>query len=418
MIRIVQLNPLQICNYSTISLKYIVKKNILIRNEKLLVNLLYFSPSSFPILLRLLSRCTPNSSKDIPYFTNTYIGHYTIRSLSYFSPDTISFYLPQLVQCLRFDKLGLIKDYLYKVSKQSILASHQLIWNLKAESKNDDDSSNNKSMQPTHGYLDKLIGPDPLPAYATVMIGDIESILSPEAKVLYDDEFNYFELLSTVSAKLIKDEPQKRFKLIRDYLNEVKSQLSLQDKIIYLPTNPYKRLIEVIFESATPMQSAAKAPYFISFIVEDFGGPDACLKTSKDLINKKVAATAESESQSSMMKYVALTKNLKQKIAFKSLSSSSSSSKSPMKRMSLSDTIFSETEVDKDDNKIISKIGSSSGGSNSGNTGSGNSEDDFFTDTVLNQINKDKKNRTKQMKTFFQKYIIIYINLIFIYIEI
>lgn len=301
MVRIVQLNPMEVCNYSTIALKYIVKKNILIRNEKLLVNLLYFSPSSFPILLRLLSRCTPNSSKDIPYFTNTYIGHYTIRSLSYFSPDTISFYLPQLVQCLRFDKLGLIKDYLYKVSKQSILASHQLIWNLKAESKNDDSSN---KITPTHGYLDKLIGPDPLPAYATVMIGDIEMLLSPEAKVLYDDEFNYFEMLSIVSAKLIKDEPQKRFKLIKDYLNEIKSQLSLKDKIIYLPTNPYKKLIEVIFESATPMQSAAKAPYFISFIVEDFGGPDACLKTSKDLINKKVATAAESENQSSVFIYI------------------------------------------------------------------------------------------------------------------
>lgn len=90
-----------------------------------------------------------------------------------------------------------------------------------------------------------------------------------------------------------------------------------------------------------------------------------------------------------MMKYVALTKNLKQKIGMKSSSSSSSSKNSPMKRISLSDTVFSENEVDKNDNTTT--------------------EDDFFTDTVLNQINKDKKNRTKQMKTFFQKYYNIYL---------
>lgn len=174
-----------------------------------------------------------------------------------------------------------MEDYLYRVSQQSILATHQLIWNLKSESKNDEEDNQ------AHGYLKQLVGPDTLPAYSSVMIGKVESLLSPEAKVLYDEEFSYFEILSTVSAKLIKDEPQKRFKLIHDYLDEINSQLVLDDKIIYLPTNPYKKVVKILYDSASPMQSAAKAPYLLSFIVEDFEGPDACVINSRELLTKK-----------------------------------------------------------------------------------------------------------------------------------
>lgn len=177
--------PLNICNESDLSLRFIIDKNTIRNNENMLYNLLYFAVPSFPILLRLLSRCSPMSSKDKPYFSHKLISLFTVRCFKYFSSDTISFYLPQLVQVLRFDYYNLMRNYLYKVSKKSILATHQLIWNLKSESKNDNKTDF------SYGYLGLILGSDPLPKIALEMISDIESLLSPEAKLLYDDVYLY-----------------------------------------------------------------------------------------------------------------------------------------------------------------------------------------------------------------------------------
>lgn len=270
--------PLNICNESDLSLRFIINKNTLRTNESLLYSLIYFSVPSFSILLRLLSRCSPMSSKDKPYFSHKMVSLFIVRCFKYYSHDTITFYLPQLVQSLRFDYYNLMRNYLYKISKTSILATHQLIWNLKSESKND-----NKS-EFSYGYLGLLLGSDPLPKIALEMINDIESLLSPEAKLLYDDEFSFFEILSSISAKLIKDEAQKRYKMLHEYLNDLKTQLSLENKIIYLPSNPYKRIVSINYNSACPMQSAMKAPYLLSFVIEDYDGPDSCVEISKELL--------------------------------------------------------------------------------------------------------------------------------------
>lgn len=76
-----------------------------------------------------------------------------------------------------------MRKFLLKESQYSILASHHLIWYLTSESKNDE---KNKF---SHGYLSQLIGPDTLPAYCSIMIENIISNFSPEAKILYENVF-------------------------------------------------------------------------------------------------------------------------------------------------------------------------------------------------------------------------------------
>lgn len=57
------------------------------------------------------------------------VTQYAIRVLRSCPPETIIFYIPQLVQCLRYDSTGLVFDYLVTAAKSSELIAHQLLWN-------------------------------------------------------------------------------------------------------------------------------------------------------------------------------------------------------------------------------------------------------------------------------------------------
>jgi hypothetical protein len=54
--------------------------------------------------------------------------------------DIRFYFVPQLVQALRYDALGYVGRYTLETAKQSQLFAHQVIWNMKANSYKDEDS--------------------------------------------------------------------------------------------------------------------------------------------------------------------------------------------------------------------------------------------------------------------------------------
>lgn len=74
------------------------------------------------------------------YANNPFIMQYAMRALESHSVDVRFFYVPQLVQALRYDRLGYVERYIFETAHLSQLFAHQVIWNMQANAYKDEDS--------------------------------------------------------------------------------------------------------------------------------------------------------------------------------------------------------------------------------------------------------------------------------------
>lgn len=96
---------------------------------------------------------------------------------------------------------------------------------------------------------------------------NIISSFSGAAKRFYEREFDFFGKITAVSGEIrsfAKGQPRKKACL------EALSRIKVQPGC-YLPSNPEAMVIDIDYNSGTPMQSAAKAPYLARFRVHRCG---------------------------------------------------------------------------------------------------------------------------------------------------
>nr|XP_031861737.1 uncharacterized protein CI109_002970 [Kwoniella shandongensis]KAA5528809.1 hypothetical protein CI109_002970 [Kwoniella shandongensis] len=191
----------------------------------------------------------------IVYFQPRYGNHplilqYAMRVLEQHPVELTFFFVPQVVQALRADGLGYVERFIFETSKISQLFCHQIIWNMKANTYRDDDASQ----------------PDPMKPLLDRMIDMIVAGLSGKAKAFYDQEFTFFDAVTSISGKLKpyikKSKPEKKAK-IDEEMNLIKLSVG-----VYLPSNPDGVVIDLDRKSGRPLQSHAKAPFMATFRVQ------------------------------------------------------------------------------------------------------------------------------------------------------
>ncbi|VDM24241.1 unnamed protein product [Toxocara canis] len=186
------------------------------------------------------------------YPTHPITVQYAVRVLRSYPPDVLLQYIPQLVQAIRHDTMGYVAELIVWLAGHSQLLAHQLLWNMQTNLYKDEDS--------------KEKDPDVFEPL-TDLINKIISQLEGAARKFYDAEFSSFKRITDISGT-IKPYPkgEARKKACLKALAEVHL-----DTITYLPSNPEAIVLDIDYNSATPMQSAAKAPFLARFKVRRCG---------------------------------------------------------------------------------------------------------------------------------------------------
>ncbi|KAK2768778.1 phosphatidylinositol-4- kinase [Arachnomyces sp. PD_36] len=220
-------------------------------------------PQDVSFQLKYLLYWAPvNPMEAVTYFLPAYANHpfimqYAMRALESHSVDVRFFYVPQLVQALRYDRLGYVERYIFETAHLSQLFAHQVIWNMKANAYKDEESQVPDPLKPT---LDKLME-------------SLTNSFSDDERDFYEREFSFFHEITDVSGKLRpyikKSKPEKKQK-IEEELRKIKVEVG-----VYLPSNPDGVVVGIDRKSGKPLQSHAKAPYMATFRIRKTKQDDA-----------------------------------------------------------------------------------------------------------------------------------------------
>eukprot|EP01132_Coremiostelium_polycephalum_P009672 gene9672-11857_t len=209
--------------------------------------LLYWETVTPPQAISLLGKA---------YQSHPLVSQYATRVLRNFPPETIMFYIPQLVQALRYDKSGQVENYLVSASKTSELLAHQIIWNLQTYTEVDPNS------------ISRIVDDPSFQSSCKRLKERVVNEMDEKTLQNYKSEFDFFESFTSISGRLLQlKDPTKRKTRLREELKMLTVETGNANSPLYLPTNPKSIVVGLEVDSAITLQSAAKVPILVNFKV-------------------------------------------------------------------------------------------------------------------------------------------------------
>ncbi|CAK7329726.1 unnamed protein product [Dovyalis caffra] len=223
----------------------------------------------------------------LEFLTPAYKGHprvmaYVLRVLESYPPERVTFFMPQLVQSLRYDDgavgigLRLVEGYLLRAAQRSDIFAHILIWHLQSwilyawQGETFTSEAGKEVASGKNGSFQELL---------PVVRQHIIDGFTPKALDLFQREFDFFDKVTSISGVLYPLPKEERRAGIRRELEKIE----LVGEDLYLPTAPNKLVRGIRVDSGIPLQSAAKVPIMVTFNVVDRCGdqndvkPQACI---------------------------------------------------------------------------------------------------------------------------------------------
>ena len=277
--RLVRSNPTRVCHLPK-AMDHFLTEDMLEKDSPELPHLLTWARCSPLRALSLFCKRT------LPIHPIT--AQYATRVLNSYPAKAVLFYIPQLVQAVRYDDLGYVQEFIKNISKRSNLVAHQLMWNLETNMFTDEEGE----VKDPEMY-DKLLP----------IRNSIVEQMTEEAKAFYEREFSFFNSITNISG-IIK--PYEKGKKRKEACLKALMDIELKGGC-YLPSNPEALVIDIDRTSGAPMQSAAKAPYLAKFKVQKFGISNlekiGCDYSKEEEVNfRKYAETDSSYWQAAIFK--------------------------------------------------------------------------------------------------------------------
>ncbi|ESO09796.1 hypothetical protein HELRODRAFT_117066 [Helobdella robusta] len=150
---------------------------------------------------------------------------------------------------VKLDQMGYVYEFILWACGISQVLAHQFIWNMKTNIFKDEEG---------------LLYDDQIGEILENLMEQIKKSSTAAARLFYEREFEFFFKITDIS-RIIKPFPkgEERKRACLKALREVPLQVGC-----YLPSNPEAIVVDIDYNSGTPMQSAAKAPYLAKFKVK------------------------------------------------------------------------------------------------------------------------------------------------------
>ncbi|KAJ3324189.1 phosphatidylinositol-4- kinase, partial [Gonapodya sp. JEL0774] len=118
-----------------------------------------------------------------------WLTQYLIRVLESYPSDVVFFYIPQVVQGLRYDGQGYLESFILETAYSSQLFAHQIIWNMNANMYRD--------FAAGEGRTEDVLKPR-----FELIIAKIVKSFSVKDQDFYEREFKFFSEVTGISGKL------------------------------------------------------------------------------------------------------------------------------------------------------------------------------------------------------------------------